>query len=323
MSLALDELKAVYNAKKAFIISDMSLYRNGVTAVIEKKLDELSVQHFCFFNINTAPDISLIEEAAKAVKLFEPDVIISFGSGYAADTAKLVRVKYEYPETDLCVLSSDFSDIAYREKNFPKLGEKALLVSIADINSNASEVSPYAVFYADGEELYIADYEIMSDMAVIDADFMLDGTKEEIVKAGLSALVRAVNALDSQTATEYTDGFVIKAVQGIMQYMPEAVEKGAKESKSFEKLIEALNMAAIAYANTSSIINVDGTAQYLADIIRLSAAESEESCSRYSELSSALGFKGNDDKKLTEKLIGKIEELVSFCGLENKALKCE
>lgn len=322
MPVALDELKTVYQTKKAFIVTDLTLYRNGIAGAIEKKLDELNIQHFSFFRIEGVADLSLIEEGAKSMQLFEPDVIIAFGSGAAIDAAKLMRVRYENPDADLCALASDFNDITCREKLFPKQGTKAILVAVPDMNGNASEVSPYAVFSDGEDEQVIADYGIMPDMAVVDGDFMLVHTKEEAVKAGLNALVRAVNAFDSQTATEYTDGFVIKAIQNVLHYLPKVTESGAKTPVSCEKLGEAVTMSAIAYANTGSIIDVDDTAPYMAEIIRSSAAESEEVCARYAELGSALGLEGNNDTEITDCLVRTIQDLVSLCGLENRQLQC-
>lgn len=322
MPIALDELKCIYNKTSAFIITDNDLYHNGAVGPIENKLNELNIRHICYFKIDSTPDLSVIEEGARAVQLFEPDVIIAFGSGAAIDAAKLMRLKYEYPDADLFKLSSDFNDITLREKLFPKQGTKALLVAVPDISGNASEVSPYAVFFAENEEMSIADYELMPDIAVVDGDFMLMHTRDEAIKAGLNSLVRSINAYDSFNATEYTDGFVIEAVENIFRYLPEVIEKGAEAPVSCEKLGEAVTMSAIAYSNTASIINVDDSAQYLAEIINTSAAESEEACSRYAELGAVLGLNGNNDSETVEKLVNKIKDLVILCGSENKQLLC-
>ncbi len=323
MPVALDELKSVYGKKKAFIVTDLLLYKNGAVSAIEKELDSLSIQHFCYFNIKDSADFKTLCEGAKAVKLFEPDVIVAFGSGTAIDSAKLMRFMYEYPEIDIREISSDFNDITCREKIFPKQGIKSFLTAIPDINGNASEVSPYAVFYDNDEEYIVADYELMPDMAVVDGDFMLVHKKEQAAKAGLNALVRAVNAFDSQTATEYTDGFAEKAIRNIIDYLPEVINSGSDAPKSCEKLGEAITMSAIAYANTSSIINVDGTSEYLADIVRISAAESEDARSDYAELGKALGLSGNDEKEITDNLVSVIENVVCLCGIQNKQMQCD
>lgn len=321
LSVALDELKTVYSRKKAFIVTDKALYKSGRLSQLENKLNGLGIMHTCFYEAENNADMDCVNSGAKQASLFEPDVIIGFGSSAAMDTAKAVRLKYEYPEASLSELSGKYNDIMSREGNFPKLGSKAILVTIADIGGNASEVSPYAVI-SDGEDEYIlADYELMADMAVVDGNLMLPENPAQAASAGLNTLVRAVNAYDSATATEYTDGFVIEAIKNVFEYLPSVVTNGIKDPKGCEKLGEASAMAGIAYANTGSIITVDSTAVYLADVIRLSAADNEQSAERYASLADSLGITGSNDEEKISALIFKTEELVSCCGLENK--KCQ
>ena len=57
LPVALDELKTVMNKKKAFIVTDSFLYKNGFTKCITNKLDELGISHSTFFDV--APDPTL------------------------------------------------------------------------------------------------------------------------------------------------------------------------------------------------------------------------------------------------------------------------
>ena len=47
MPVALDELGTVMNKKKAFIVTDSFLYKNGYVKPIETKLDSMGIQHTC------------------------------------------------------------------------------------------------------------------------------------------------------------------------------------------------------------------------------------------------------------------------------------
>ena len=47
MPVALDELGTIMHKKKAFIVTDSFLYKNGYVAPIEAKLDEMGIQHSC------------------------------------------------------------------------------------------------------------------------------------------------------------------------------------------------------------------------------------------------------------------------------------
>ena len=51
LPVALDELKTVYEKKKAFIVTDTFLYNNGYTKPITDKLDEMGITYECFFDV--------------------------------------------------------------------------------------------------------------------------------------------------------------------------------------------------------------------------------------------------------------------------------
>ena len=51
LPVALDEVGNVMQKKKAFIVTDSFLYKNGYTKPITDKLDEMGVTHTTFFNV--------------------------------------------------------------------------------------------------------------------------------------------------------------------------------------------------------------------------------------------------------------------------------
>ena len=130
MPVALDELGTIMNKKKAFIVTDTFLYKNGYVHPIEEKLDQMGIQHTCFYDVAPDPTLGCAMEGAKAMKDFEPDTIIALGGGSAMDAAKIMWVLYEHPEADFMRMAMDFMDIRKRVYTFPKMGEKAYFVEI-------------------------------------------------------------------------------------------------------------------------------------------------------------------------------------------------
>ena len=84
MPVALDELGNVMGKKKCFIVTDSFLYKNGYVKPIEDKLDEMGIQHTCFFEVAPDPNLSSALAGAKAMTAFEPDCIIALGGVSAA-----------------------------------------------------------------------------------------------------------------------------------------------------------------------------------------------------------------------------------------------
>ena len=161
MPVALDELGTVMGKKKCFIVTDTFLYKNGYVAPIEAKLDQLGIQHTCFYDVAPDPNLSSALKGAQAMRLFEPDCIIALGGGSAMDAGKIMWVMYEHPEVDFLDMAMRFMDIRKRVYTFPKMGEKAYFVAIPTSSGTGSEVTPFAVITDDrtGTKYPLADYE--------------------------------------------------------------------------------------------------------------------------------------------------------------------
>ena len=90
LPVALDELGTVMGKKKAFIVTDQFLYKNGYTKCVTDKLDSLGIMHTTFYNVAPDPTLACAKEGTAAMRLFEPDVIIAIGGGSAMDAAKIM-----------------------------------------------------------------------------------------------------------------------------------------------------------------------------------------------------------------------------------------
>ena len=71
LPVALDELKNVMGKKKAFIVTDEFLYKNGYTKTITDKLDEMDIAHTTFFDVAPDPTLACARQGAKAMADFE------------------------------------------------------------------------------------------------------------------------------------------------------------------------------------------------------------------------------------------------------------
>ncbi|MBQ3083944.1 MAG: aldehyde dehydrogenase family protein, partial [Clostridia bacterium] len=94
LPVALDELRTVRGAKRAFIVTDTFLYENGYTKPIADKLDEMGIAHTSFFNVQPDPTLANATEGAAQMAAFKPDTIIALGGGSAMDAAKIMWVLY-------------------------------------------------------------------------------------------------------------------------------------------------------------------------------------------------------------------------------------
>ncbi len=250
LPVALQELKDVMGKKKAFIVTDSFLYKSGFTKCITDKLDELGITHATFFDVAPDPTLACAKEGAKQMAAFEPDTIIALGGGSAMDAAKIMWVLYEHPEADFMDMAMRFIDIRKRVYTFPRMGEKAYFIAIPTSAGTGSEVTPFAVITdeSSGVKYPLADYELMPNMAIIDADLHMTAPKSLTSASGIDAVTHALEAYVSVMATDYTDGLALQALKVIFKYLPIAYEDGSNV-EAREKMANAATMAGMAFAN--------------------------------------------------------------------------
>ncbi len=342
---ALDELKTVMGKKRAFIVTDNFLYKNGYTKAITDKLDEMNIEHTTFFNVAPDPTLASAKEGTAIMKAFQPDTIIALGGGSAMDAAKIMWVLYEHPEADFMDMAMRFIDIRKRVYTFPKMGEKAYFVAIPTSAGTGSEVTPFAVITDEktGVKYPIADYELLPDMAVIDTDFHMSAPKGLTAASGIDAVTHALEAYASMMATDYTDGLAKQALQTIFKYLPRAYENGQNDIEAREKMANAATMAGMAFANAflgvcHSMAHKLGAFHHLPhgianalmieEVLRFNSSEAPakmgtfsqyghpHTLARYAEVAESLGIKGNNDKEKLEGLISAINELKAKVGIK-------
>lgn len=345
LPVALDELKNVMGKKKAFIVTDSFLYRNGYTKAITDKLDEMGIIHTTFFDVAPDPTLHCAKEGAKQMSAFEPDCIIALGGGSAMDAAKIMWVLYEHPEVDFMDMAMRFIDIRKRVYTFPKMGERAYFIAIPTSAGTGSEVTPFAVITDEktGVKYPLADYELLPDMAIIDTDLHMSAPKGLTAASGIDAVSHALEAYASMMATDYTDGLALKALKIIFEYLPRAYENGQNDAEAREKMANAATMAGMAFANAflgvcHSMAHKLGAfhhlphgvanALMLEEVLRFNASENPtkmgtfsqydhpHTLERYAEVADYLGLGGKSNAEKLENLINALNELKERVGIK-------
>ena len=345
LPVALDELKNVMGKKRAFIVTDSFLYHNGYTKAITDKLDEMGIAHTTFFDVAPDPTLGCAKEGAAQMKAFEPDCIIALGGGSAMDAAKIMWVMYEHPDADFMDMAMRFVDIRKRIYTFPKMGEKAYFIAIPTSAGTGSEVTPFAVITDEntGVKYPLADYELMPNMAIIDADFHMSAPKGLTAASGIDAVTHALEAYAAMLATDYTDGLALQSLKIIFKYLPRAYDNGQNDPEAREKMANAATMAGMAFANAflgvcHSMAHKLGAFHHLPHgvanalmidhVLRFNAVEvpskmgtfsqydHPHTLERYAEVADYLGIKGKTNEEKLENLIKAIDELKERVGIK-------
>ena len=345
LPVALDELNNVMGKKRAFIVTDTFLYENGYTQQLTDKLNEMGIASMVFSNVAPDPTLACAREGAKAMASFKPDTIIALGGGSPMDAAKIMWVLYEHPEVDFMDMAMRFIDIRKRIYTFPKMGEKAYFIAIPTSAGTGSEVTPFAVITDEetGVKYPLADYELLPNMAIIDANLMRDMPRGLTAASGIDAMTHALEAYAAMLATEFTDGLALKAIRLIFDYLPRAYENGASDMEAREKMVNASTIAGMAFANAflgvcHSMAHKLGAFHHLPhgvanalmieEVLRFNAAEvpakmgtfsqydHPHTLRRYAEIAESLGLQGETDADKLEALIEKLNALKAAIGIK-------
>jgi len=335
LPFALEDLKG---KKRCLIVTDGFLFKNGHVNETIGILERLGMDVECFFEVNADPTLAVVRKGLALANAFGPDVILAFGGGSPMDAAKMIWVMYEQPDVGFEDLALRFMDIRKRIYTFPKLGQKAQLVAVPTTSGTGSEVTPFAVVTDEqtGIKYPIADYELTPNMAIVDANLVMDMPKSLTAAGGIDAVTHALEAYVSVLANEYSDGQALQALKLLKEYLPSAYINGAKDPKAREQVHNAATLAGIAFAN--SFLGVCHSAAHklgaefhlphgianallIANVIRYNAADiptkqtafsqydRPKGVARYAQIAKHLGLGGSRDHERVVKLADWVEDL--------------
>lgn len=350
LGVALRELKDL-KKKKVFIVTDRVLADLGYVDKITKVLEEIDVDFRVFSDVTPDPTLAVAKKGAEAMLSYNPDTIIALGGGSPMDAAKIMWVLYEHPEVNFDDLAMRFMDIRKRVYKFPTMGEKAMMISIPTSAGTGSEVTPFAVITDEktGAKYPLADYELTPDMAIVDAELMMNMPKGLTSASGIDALTHAIEAYVSVLASEFTNGQALEAIRLIFKYLPDAYNNGRVDVKAREKMAHASTMAGMAFANAflgvcHSMAHKLGAEYHIAHgvanavlinhTIKFNAVDNPRKQAafpqykypnakwRYAKIADYLNLGGNTEDEKVDNLIKAIEELKAKVGIPANIAEC-
>ncbi|MBQ1942220.1 MAG: bifunctional acetaldehyde-CoA/alcohol dehydrogenase [Clostridia bacterium] len=351
LSSALRELKTVYGKRRVFIVTDQALHEMGFSQKIVDILNGFQMQSTVFFEVQPDPTLASAKEGARQMIAFRPDAIVAVGGGSAIDAAKIMWAYYENPEVDFTDASLRFMDIKKRTVGYPEGVKKSLFVAVPTTAGTGSEVTPFAVITDEktGVKHPVADYALLPNIAVIDAELTQSAPPSLTAAAGIDAVVHALEAIGSVMATEFTTALAKEALQILFEYLPVAYERGNTDIKSREKTARAATMAGIAFGNAflglchamahkaGAFFHIPhgvANAIFIRHVLQFNASaqpakmatfpqyDHPQSMQRYADLADFLGFQGNTEEEKFQALLAQIEGLIARLNLPKTLREC-
>lgn len=310
---AISELKNLKGYKKAFIVTGgQSMRKTGFLQKLDDVLKEAGLETKIYDGVEPDPSIERVFDGAKAMREFEPDVIVAIGGGSPMDAAKAMWVFYEYPDKTFEDIKNPFT--------MPKLRKKAIFVGVPSTSGTASEVTAFSVItdYSTNIKYPLADFEITPDIAVLDTDIPLTMPKMLTAHTGMDALTHAIEAYVASARSDFSDALALKAISDIYENIVDSFN-GDVEARG--KLHIAQCLAGMAFSNallgiahslahkTGAVFHIPHgccNAILLPNVIQYNSRVCME---RYAQIAKAMGLPGATDKQLTNSLVDTVRLL--------------
>lgn len=317
---AMSELKNLKGYHKAFIVTGgHSMRKTGFLQKLDDILKDAGLETKIYEGVEPDPSIERVYDGAKAMREFQPDVIVSIGGGSPMDAAKAMWVFYEYPEKTFDDIKDPFT--------MPKLRQKAIFVGIPSTSGTASEVTAFSVItdYSTNIKYPLADFEITPDIAVLDTDIAQTMPKTLTAHTGMDALTHAIEAYVASARSDFSDALALKAISDIFDSLLDSFN-GDKDARG--KMHIAQCLAGMAFSNAllgiaHSLAHKTGAmfhithgccnAILLPYVIQYNSRVCME---RYAQIAKQLGLPGSTDKQLTNALIDAIRALNVKLGIQ-------
>ena len=252
---ALEELKNIKGEKAVLVLGGGSMKRFGFVDQALEYLKEAGIETKLFENVESDPSVETVMKGARFMRDFQPDWIISMGGGSPIDAAKAMWVFYEYPDTSFDEILQPFS--------FPTLRKKARFIAISSTSGTATEVTSFSVItdYSTGVKYPLADFNITPDIAIVDPNLAQTMPAKLTAHTGMDALTHAIEAYVSNMHSPFTDPLAIKAIQMVIQYLPDsykgdedareqmhyAQDRGGFFDRSYSTWLSKCNLSSVCY----------------------------------------------------------------------------
>jgi acetaldehyde dehydrogenase/alcohol dehydrogenase len=242
--------------RRAMIVCSGSALRLGTTARVEGYLRQAGIASAVFSDVKPDPTVETVEQGARAMRTFEPDLIVALGGGSPIDAAKAMWLFYEHPDLDFDDLRLRFMDIRKRVVRFPETGRKARFIAIPTTSGTGSEVTACSVVTDEktGAKYPLVDYAMTPDVAIVDPNLTLSTPASVTADTGMDVLTHAIESYVSVMASDYTDPLALRAIQLVFEYLPLAYKDGG-HLLAREKMHNASTIAGMAFTNAMLGVN--------------------------------------------------------------------
>lgn len=238
---SLDKLSDIIeDEKKAFIVTDKPLRKTGNVDKVIEKLEECEVETKIFDEVEPDPSIQTVKNVAKAMRDYNPDILIGVGGGSTLDTAKSAWPLFQDPEMDI-----------YGVNLWNPIKRKIKFVNIPTTSGTGAELT-YGMVLTDkekGKKVIMTHYDSIPDAIIVDPDLTKTMPPELTASTGFDALAHAIEAFSVTNKNDYSDAMSLYAIKLIFRWLQKAYEN-PDDMEAREHMHNAATIAGYGFGNS-------------------------------------------------------------------------
>lgn len=239
---AINELSQ-QSLKKILLVTDHNLVKLGVLDSVFDQLKSHDIDYVLFNNVTPNPTANLVREGYQVYLDHQCDGFVAVGGGSPMDCCKAIRIMASHPQQDIC----EFNGIG----KVTNPGQ--FFVAINTTAGTAAEMTSNSVITDEVNrvKMVIIDAKQIPDVAVNDAELMLELPSHVTAATGMDALTHAIEAYVTPGAHTLTEPTALEAIKLITKWLPIAVKDG-RNVEARDKLACAQFLAGMAF-NSSGL----------------------------------------------------------------------
>lgn len=224
--------------KRAFVVTDE--FSNRFAGKAARFLESGGFRVEVWPKCQPEAPMEVVAECGKAIRAFEPDLIMAVGGGSVMDSAKAAWILYERPDiTDLGMISP-LDKLSLRQK--------ALLAAVPTTAGTGSECTGAAVLHdtAAHRKIPIAHIELLPDFAILVPEFTMSMPPKLTAGTGLDVLAHAMDAVTTPAGNELTGPLALSAIEMAFQWLPRAFRNG-QDREARHRMLLAASISGVAF----------------------------------------------------------------------------
>ncbi|MBV7433997.1 iron-containing alcohol dehydrogenase [Cardiobacteriaceae bacterium TAE3-ERU3] len=308
--------------KKAFIMTDPFLAKNGMVDKVSAILDECGIEHVTYSKVKPNPTVENVETGLALLQKENCDFVVSLGGGSAQDCGKAIAV-----------LATNGGNVQDYE-GINKTSKECLpIVAIATTAGTSAEVTINYVITDEERQvkMVLVDNNAIAKITVSDPELMVSKPAALTAATGMDALTHAIESVISKFSYPVTDATSLYSIKLIFENLATAVKDGSN-IEARENMVYACFLNGIAFSNCG-LGNVHAMAHQLGAIYDLPhgvcnamlLADVEEENAKevphkFRPIASVIGMhtEGKSDQECVDYVIKRIRELAKEVGIPEK-----